>query len=59
LYQWPLAGGLMTVDVKGGVTMGSKAHGATVTGCVELSQKVFNFQEDQAGADTRSHFSSA
>jgi hypothetical protein len=39
--------GLTTLDVKGGVTMGSKARHAEVSGAVELTQKIFNFQEDQ------------
>jgi hypothetical protein len=39
--------GLMTLDVKAGVSMGSKARGANFTGNVELTQKIFNFQEDQ------------
>ena len=36
--------GLTTLDVKGGVTMGSKARHAEVSGAVELTQKIFNFQ---------------
>ena len=39
--------GLMTLDIKGGVSMGSKARGANFSGNVELTQKIFNFQEDQ------------
>ena len=39
--------GLTTLDVKGGVTMGSKDARASFDGCVELTQKIFNFQEDQ------------
>ena len=39
--------GLTTLDVKGGVSMGSKARGADLDARVELTQKIFNFQEDQ------------
>ena len=39
--------GLTTLDVKGGVSMGSKARGADVDARIELTQKIFNFQEDQ------------
>ena len=39
--------GLTTFDVKGGVSMGSKARGADVEAKIELTQKIFNFQEDQ------------
>ena len=39
--------GLTTLDVKGGVSMGSKARAADVDARLELTQKIFNFQEDQ------------
>jgi hypothetical protein len=39
--------GLTTLDVKGGVSMGSRSRGADVDARVELTQKIFNFQEDQ------------
>ena len=39
--------GLTTLDIKGGMTMGSRARGAEFDGRVELTQKIFNFQEDQ------------
>ena len=40
--------GLLTLDVKGGCMVGSKgAKRPDVVGCVELTQKIFNFQEDQ------------
>ena len=38
---------LTTLDIKGGMTMGSRARGAEFDGRVELTQKIFNFQEDQ------------
>ena len=39
--------GLTTLDVKGGVSMGAEPAAPDVDARVELTQKIFNFQEDQ------------
>ena len=39
--------GLTTLDVKGGVSMGAKRGRPAWSARLELTQKIFNFQEDQ------------
>jgi hypothetical protein len=43
----PSRDGMSTVTIQGGVSYGAKNHKPEVEGTVELTHKVFNFQEDQ------------
>jgi hypothetical protein len=43
----PSGNGMSTLELKAGVSYGMKHHKPEVEGKLELTQKVFNFQEDQ------------
>lgn len=43
----PSRDGMSTLEFKGEVSYGAKVHRPEVQGTVELTHKVFNFQEDQ------------
>lgn len=43
----PSGSGMTTLEFKGGVSFGVKHHSPETEGTVELTHKVFNFQEDQ------------
>ncbi|CEF98552.1 unnamed product [Ostreococcus tauri] len=43
----PSGSGMTTLGIRGGVSYGIKRQAAEIEGTIELTHKVFNFQEDQ------------